>query len=204
MVRRYDPDRGVDRAVLDRLLDQARRAPSAGNSQGWHFLVLDTPAARDSFWAATTEPDMSGDQWLTGMRTAPVLVVVFSDRAVYEARYARHDKRVGRRGDGHGDLESRWPVPYWHIDAGMAALLMLLGAVDNNLVGCFFGVPVDRVPSVHAAFDVPATLVPVGVVSLGHPPPAAIPTGTGRMGPPGTRGRRPRADVVSYGRFGSA
>jgi hypothetical protein len=35
--------------------------------------------------------------------------------------------------------ESHWPVPYWDIDAGMAALLMLLTAVDG-LGACFFGV----------------------------------------------------------------
>ena len=42
MVRNYDPDRPVPAAVVDRLLDHAIRAPSAGFSQGWGFLVLET------------------------------------------------------------------------------------------------------------------------------------------------------------------
>ena len=54
MVRRYDPDRPVDPAVLDRMLANAVRAPSAGFSQGWAFLVLDDPADVARFWAATT------------------------------------------------------------------------------------------------------------------------------------------------------
>ena len=54
MVRNYDPDRPVPPEVVDRLLDHAVRAPSAGFSQGWGFLVLEEPADRERFWAATT------------------------------------------------------------------------------------------------------------------------------------------------------
>ena len=69
MVRRYDPDRPVDPAVVDRLLDNAVRAPSAGFSQGWGFLVLDTPQDVARFWAATDpERDAAPDGWLRGMR----------------------------------------------------------------------------------------------------------------------------------------
>ena len=39
-------------------------------------------------------------------------------------------------------------MPYWDVDAGMAALLMLLTAVDEGLGACFFGVPPDRVGGV--------------------------------------------------------
>ena len=196
MVRRYDPDCRPDRPTVDRLLDLARRAPSAGASQGWHFLVLDDARDHDDFWAATADAGPA-DAWLAGMRTAPVLVLVFSDRAAYERRYRQDDKRPAVR------LEDRWPVPYWHVDAGMAALLILLGAVDEGLGACFFGVPPDRVDAVRHRFGVPDRLVPVGVVSLGYAPP------DGAYGARGGRtvGRpsrlRPRGDVVSYGRFGA-
>ena len=39
MVRRY-ADEPVDPAVVDRMLEHAQRAPNAGFSQGWAFLVL--------------------------------------------------------------------------------------------------------------------------------------------------------------------
>ncbi|MCW2535565.1 MAG: Nitroreductase, partial [Modestobacter sp.] len=42
MVRDYDPDRPVPAEVRDRLLEHAIRAPSAGFSQGWAVLVLET------------------------------------------------------------------------------------------------------------------------------------------------------------------
>ena len=54
MVRDYDPDRPVPPEVRERLLEHAIRAPSAGFSQGWAFLVLETPEERERFWTATT------------------------------------------------------------------------------------------------------------------------------------------------------
>ena len=54
MVRDYS-DEPVDPAVVDLALANAVRAPSAGFSQGWAFLVLDTPDDVRRFWAATAE-----------------------------------------------------------------------------------------------------------------------------------------------------
>ena len=191
MVRAYDPERPVSRAMVDELLEMALHAPSAGFSQGWHFLVLDTPGARDRYWAATTEPAAVADTWLTGLRTAPVLIVAFSDKQAYLDRYAESDKGWTDRD------EARWPVPYWHIDTGMASLLVLLGAVDRGLAGCFFGVPPERWASLRGAFAVPDRLAPIGTLSIGY-------RAADRRSPSLRRGRRPLADVVSYGSFGPA
>ena len=60
MVRNYDPDRPVPPEVVRRVLDHAIRAPSAGFSQGWGFLVLEEPADRDRFWAAASPPGGTG------------------------------------------------------------------------------------------------------------------------------------------------
>ncbi len=189
MVRGYDTTRPVSRYQVDALLECALRAPSAGFSQGWHFLVLDTPEPTAAYWSVTTDPQRPLDTWLTGMQTAPVLIVAFSDRSRYDERYRAGDK------SGDTDLDARWPVPYWHTDTAMAALLLLLGAVDDGLAGCFFGVPADRVDALRTAFGVPDRLVPVGVVSVGYP-------GADRRSPSLRRGRRSRDEVVSYGRFG--
>ena len=204
MVRGYDPARPLDRGSVDRLIDLALRAPSAGFTQGSHFLVLDDAADRTAFWTTTTDPATPADEWLTGLQTAPVLLMVCSERAAYERRYARPDKAgLGRP----ATLEDRWPVPYWDVDAGMAALLILLGAVDAGLGACLFGVPTERVASVRTRFGLPATFVPVGMVSLGYPM-RAEPAQPDRYRPGRATGartrprRRPRAEQVSYGRFG--
>jgi nitroreductase len=189
MVRSYDPDRPVPREQLNMLLNLAIRAPSAGHTQGWQFLVLDDITSREKYWSATSEDPP--DQWLSRMRSAPALIVFFSDREAYLERYAEPDKGWTDRD------ENRWPVPYWHIDTGMAAMIFLLAAQDAGLAACFFGVPPDRWPALFAAFDVPARLAPVGVVSLGYPAPDV-------RSPSLRRGRRTVDDVVNYGSFDPA
>jgi nitroreductase len=189
MVRSYQADRPVPDDVVTRLLEHAVRAPSAGFSQGWDFVVLRAAADRDLFWAATREDDTEPDAWLRGLQTAPVLVLCLSDKDAYLDRYAAPDKGWSDRDD------ARWPVPYWDVDTGMAALLMLLTAVDEGLGACFFGVPPHRHDAVRAAFAVPGGRRPVGVVSVGYPAPD-------RRSPSLRRGRRPVAQVAHDGRFG--
>ena len=176
MVRHYSEE-PVPQEVLDRLLRNAVRAPSAGFSQGWAFLVLDEKADVDRFWAATTDAGDSEDSWLRGMGTAPVIVVALSCKRVYLERYAEADK-------GWTDLdEARWPAPYWDIDTGMACLLMLLTAVDAGLGACFFGIPPDRIASFREAFGVPDDHQPIGAVSIGYPAPSELVTGSAATRP---------------------
>ncbi|WP_205471951.1 nitroreductase family protein [Nocardioides sp. SYSU D00038] len=189
MVRDY-ADRPVDPAVVDRALANATRAPSAGFSQGWGFLVLDTPDDVRAFWTATSDDVDRPDRWLRGMMRAPVVVVPCSSKAAYLDRYAEEDKGWTDRD------EERWPVPYWHVDAGMAALLILQTAVDEGLGACFFGIPPDRIAGVRTAFGIPDRFDPIGAITLGH-----------RHADPGTagsarRGRRPVDEVVHRGRWG--
>jgi nitroreductase len=190
MIRSYAADRPVPRETIDGLLDLAVRAPSAGYSQGWHFLVLDDITSIRAFWTATAE-DREPNRWLDRLQTAPALIVCFSDKDAYLDRYAEPDKGWSDRD------EARWPVPYWDIDTGMAALLMLLGATDLGLGACFFGVQPDTWGRMRAAFAVPERLRPVGVVSLGYPAPDV-------RSPSLARGRRAQDVVVSYGSFGSS
>jgi nitroreductase len=190
MVRSYT-DEPVDPGAVSRMLENAVRSPSAGFSQGWAFLLLDRPDDVSLFWTTTT-PEASaearGGPWLEGMRGAPVVVVAMSCKEAYLDRYAEPDKGWTDRD------ESRWPVPYWHVDTGMASLLMLLTAVDEGLAACFFGIPAERVGAFRDAFGVPDDHTPVGAVTVGHPAPD-------RRSPSLRRGRRPLAEVVHRGRW---
>ncbi|MFC7545231.1 nitroreductase family protein [Plantactinospora sp. GCM10030261] len=188
MVRNYDPDRPVPPAVVDRLLDHALRAPSAGFSQGWGFLVLSTQPDRERFWAATTPPSAEENRWLTGMRRAPLIVVPLANKSAYLDRYAEPDKGWADRDEG------RWPVPYWQIDTGFATLLILLTVVDEGLGACFFGIPPDRVDGFRAAFDVPDRYAPIGAITIGYRAPD-------HRSPSLRRGRRPATEVVHHGRW---
>jgi nitroreductase len=192
MVRRYDPDRPVDPRIVDRMLANAVRAPSAGFSQGWAFLVLDRPDDVARFWAATTPEATDGaaepSGWLDGMRTAPVVVVPLSHKDAYLDRYAAPDKGWTDRD------EARWPVPYWHVDTGMASLLILQTAVDEGLGACFFGVPPERTAAFRAEFGVPEAYTPIGAITVGHRV-----ADTGAKGSPTRRARRTPDEVVHRG-----
>ncbi len=190
MVRRFDPDRPVPREVLERILYAAQRAPSAGFSQGWDFVVLVGPTHTAPFWAATGDGERVPDAWLRGVSAAPVLVLCLSDPDAYLDRYAEPDK-------GWTDRDpARWPVPYWDVDTGMAAMLMLLTAVDEGLGALFFGVPPERHEAVRAAHGIPIGRRLVGVVALGHERERTT-------SPSLRRGRRDEADVVHWGAFGA-
>src|SRR3712207_6816359 len=134
MVRTYDPERPVPPEIVDKLLRHALRAPSAGFSQGWGFLVLQKPEDRELYWSVTASGGPA-DSWLQRMRTAPLIIVALSNKSVYLDRYAQADKGWTDRD------ESRWPVPYWDVDTGFAALLMHLTAVNEELGSLFFGLP---------------------------------------------------------------
>lgn len=189
MIRRYAPE-PVDPAVVDRMLEHAQRAPNAGFTQGWAFLVLDTPEDLALFWESTgAEPD-THNAWLDGMRTAPVVIVPLTSKAAYLERYAEADKGWSDRRDDH------WPVPYWYVDAGMAALLILQTAVDEGLGACFFGIPAQHVDTFRASFGVPVDHRPVGAITVGHRT-----TGSGAKGSPARRERR--HDLVHRGRWGT-
>lgn len=191
MVRNYR-DAPVDPAIVERALRNATHAPSAGFSQGWGFLLLDTPADVARWWQVTTDPgDLeSPDDWLAGMMRAPVVIVPCSSKAAYLRRYAEKDKGWVDRD------ERRWPVPFWHMDAAMASLLILQTAVDAGLGGCFFGIPVEREAAVRAEFGIDPDFDPVGVITLGHRT-----TDTGNAGSPARRGRKPLDDVVHRGHW---
>ena len=189
MVRRYRNE-PIAPEQLDRVLRNAVRAPNAGFSQGWSFLVLDTPEDTARYWDLFVgDEEWEADGWLRGMRTAPVLILPCSSKAAYLRRYAEGDK-------GWTDEdEARWPMPYWHMDTAMAVMLMLQTAVDEGLGACYFGIPPRHDHEVRAVFGIPEGWDPIGVVSLGH-----ADTG-GAAGSPARRRRRPMEEVVHRGRW---
>jgi nitroreductase len=187
MVRNYS-DRSVDPAAVDRILSNALHAPSAGFSQGWAFLLLDDAQSVARFWACTTPQGDGVDAWSEGMRRAPVIVVPLSCKREYLERYAAPDK-------GWTDMdESHWPVPYWDIDTGMAALLMLLTVTDEDLGACFFGIPPEMIAPFRTEFGVPDDYMPIGALSIGH-------RANDRPSPSLKRGRRGTDEVVHRSRW---
>jgi nitroreductase len=190
MVRHYD-DRPVDPQVVQRVLAAGLRAPSAGFSQGYALLVLEDEADRAEFWQVTDTPQETASwpaETRAGVMRAPVIAVALSCKRAYLDRYAQPDKGWTDRD------ESRWPVPFWHIDTGMVALLMLLQAVDEGLGALFIGMQPEVIPAFRQAFGVPDDHDVVGVVCFGHEA-ADAPRRDLRSR------RRDAADVIHRGRW---
>lgn len=181
MTRRFDPTPLDDGMVVD-LLDLARRAPSAGYSQGVHFLALSGEAVR-TFWEVT-----GGDDWFAdGVTAAPVIVIPLADPDAYTGRYSEGDKA------GHGlEVAANWEVPFWLTDAAMAAQNLLLLAEDRGLGALYFGI-FRNSRRMLDHFGVPANVLQVGAVALGHRAADDAPSGSAT-----TRPRRARVEVVHH------
>lgn len=165
MVRAYDV-RPVDAQVLDRVLDAARRGPSAGNSQPVDLLVLEAADDRARFWDLSFPvPEARARFRWQGMFDAPVVVVPLVEPAAYSRRYAQPDKVK----TGLHDLDA-WPAPYWWIDGGAAVENLLLAAVAEGLGALLFGLFVHEA-EILEAFGVPAGHRALGAVTIGHPAP---------------------------------
>jgi nitroreductase len=185
MVRRYDTGRAVPADLLDQLLSHGLQAPSAGFSQGFGFLVLDQRHDVARFRAAAT-PDEDAENWFAATFDAPVVIVPCSNKDAYLDRYAEPDKGFTDRSDAW------WPAPYWDIDTGFAAMLVLMSAVDSGLGACFFGIPIDRLDAVRAEFGVPPRFRPIGAITVGYPadPPRDL-----------SHRRRNRDEMIHRGRW---
>jgi nitroreductase len=159
MVRSFE-DRPVSAEMRDRLLANAQKAPSAGFSQPYAFLVFDGKDEVQRFWDVA-DPQQEGWKGWPDLRNAPLLVVCCSQKDVALDRYSLPDKGWTDRSESH------WPVPFWDIDTAMAAENILLTAVDLGLGALFFGL--FRMKEVKEAFGIPERVNPIGAIAIGHP-----------------------------------
>lgn len=185
MVRAFDA-RPIPPDLLQRILENAQRGPSAGHTQGYAFLVLEGDGETQRYWNAVLPVARRERFPWPGLLCAPLLIIPLADKQAYLERYAEADKQRPL-GDAGG-----WPTPYWHIDAGFAALLMLLTATDAGLGALFFSVA--DIAAFRNAFGVPDRLHPIGAIALGYPLPE-------RRSSSLRRGRRPEAEVIHRGRW---
>jgi nitroreductase len=184
MVRRF-VDRPVEPEALERILDNATRAPSAGFSQGWAFVVLEGDDRR-TFWEHV-RPDAPFDPSPGSLHAAGAVILPLANRQAYLERYSMPDKE--RFGLGDPD---RWPVPYWQIDVAFACQSMLLTAVDLGLGALFLGIFTGETELL-TDLGVPSGYRPIGALAIGHPLPGE------RSRPSLRTGRRPAEQVIHHG-----
>lgn len=180
MVRNYTGE-PVDPGALERILDLARRAPSAGFSQGQAFVVVTDPERRQALATACDEPHYVARGFEPWLSRAPAHVIPCVEPQRYHRRYAEPDK-------ASSTPPQEWQVPFWWVDGGQALQLMLLAAVDEGLAAGFVAVDAARI---RPLLRLPDEVAPLGLVTLGHP-------AADRPSSSVTRGRRAWADQVRW------
>jgi nitroreductase len=147
-VRHFDPAVDVPPETVERLLEAAICAPSAGNRQPWHFYVVRKAGKKDKLTAAAY-----GQSFVA---QAAVVIVVCADAEQSAERY-------GQRGR---DL-------YCLQDTAAAIEHILLAAVALGLGGCWVGA-FDEAQAARA-LNLPDRHRPVAILPLGKPlaPPAS-------------------------------
>jgi nitroreductase len=187
IVRAYEA-MPVARETLERIVGTIRRAPSAGFSQGQRLVVVTEPERQRAIAEAVEESsyvEQGFAPWISG---AAALVVVCTREDDYHDRYRQPDKL--QEGE-----EIAWPVPYWYADAGAAAMLILLAAIDEGLAAGVFGIPAERMGRVRELLELPGDVAIVEVITLGFP---AEDAASDRLSSRGTRPRRDLDELVRW------
>lgn len=170
------------------LCAEALRAPSAGFSQGTHFVIMTDGDLRD-FWTLSG----AGDWFETrspGVLGAVAVVLVCGDRQAYLDRYSEPDKA------GLGlERAAAWSVPYWLTDAAMAAENLLLLIEERRWGALFFGLFGDQLLYL-SNLGVPESVDCIGAVAIGF---RAFEDRV--SGSPTSRRRAPTADHLHAGRW---
>jgi nitroreductase len=140
MVRKFRPTPIPDETIA-RCLRAATRAPSAGNTQPWAFVVVRDAATRRQLARAALDQAFVAE--------APVVVVACADVPRSQARYAARGER------------------YAVIDVAFASLLLLLRVTEEGLGACFVGAFDDA--AVAKAIGLPSHVMPLAVIPVGVP-----------------------------------
>jgi nitroreductase len=139
-IRAYTTKEVSDEDV-ERLIEAARWAPSAGNIQPWAFVVVKDVETKRKLSSATLQ---------TLIQEAPVAIVVCADAA-------RSSRVYGSRGEKLYSIQ----------DTAAATQNILLAAQELGLATCWVGA--FRENEVAKAVKTPTNLRPVAMVAVGYP-----------------------------------
>lgn len=172
----------VPRAALLRILDAARKSPSAGHAQGVRFAVIQSLQHRLKIAEAVGEARFRERGFSPWFGSAPVHLVVASEEAAYHQRYSEPDKSVSPQ---------EWPVPYPVLDAGKALMALYLAAEREGLSCGYLGP--HSCPELVGPLGLPKTWRLMGLVTLGYRD-----TGAERPSHSHKRGWRPFEETVLW------
>ena len=113
-------DKPVEREKINACLEAARLAPSACNSQPWHYIVIDDPAVKEAFCNQVFCGTYKMSAWV---KNAPVIVAVVSDKGSVISRLGGFLRRT----------------EFYLVDQGISGEHFVLRAHDLGLGTCWIG-----------------------------------------------------------------
>ncbi len=140
----------VPEGTVEKLLDAARWAPSAGNIQPWAFVVATSlDVKRNLSLAAYSQRDVE---------EAPIVIVVCADEKRAQESYGERGKTL-----------------YCHQDTAAAVQNILLSAYSLGLGSCWVGAFKEE--QVRKVIKAPESMKPVALIILGYPDEAPVARG---------------------------
>jgi nitroreductase len=140
-------DKPVENEKLERILEAARLAPSACNSQPWKFIVVTDPEKRMQVADATASKILSMNHFTKQAPVQPVLVEENANLTSTVGGWATNKH-------------------YPHIDLGIVAAHISLAAADEGLGSCIIGWCDEK--KVKKALEVPKSKRVMLVILLGY------------------------------------
>jgi nitroreductase len=142
MIREYQQDRRIPTHLINKLLRNAHRSPSAGHTQVQEFIIVIDPVTKKKLCEASLGQSQVED--------ASVLIVVCSNTS-------RSVDRYGKRGTDF----------YSIIDGAFSSMIILLSAVNEGIGASFVGAFEDN--RVIKILRLPVHVKPIGIIALGYP-----------------------------------
>ncbi len=133
MSRSFDGT-AVDVEWLEGLCAEALWSPTAGNAAGVRLHIIDAPHVGEFLEVATDAEWRETSRRYEGLARAGAAVLVTSRPEDYLTRYAESDKSSS----GLWERDA-WPVPYWHTDAAMATMTLLLLLEESGWQATIWG-----------------------------------------------------------------
>ena len=118
-VRKFQ-NKPVEREKINQCLEAARLAPSACNSQPWHFIVIDEPQVKEKFCHEVFSGVYTISKWA---EKAPVLIAAVSDKGNFVSRMGNFVRQT----------------EFYLVDHGIACEHLVLRAWDLGIGSCWIG-----------------------------------------------------------------
>jgi nitroreductase len=141
-IRKFDTIKKVTDEQIEKLLEAARWAPSAGNLQSWYFVVVKDQKIKEQLVEAALGQDFIAE--------APVVIVSCADLERSASHYGNRGKEL-----------------YAIQDATIATQNICLEATEMGLGTCWVGAFDEE--AVSEILDLSGHLRPIAIIPIGYP-----------------------------------